>query len=270
MTAAVILSILLPALFWGEPWLAKLLAVAIFSVGAWEWARLAGWNGVKAWCFAAICAVFMVVLDRMFPVQSLIVVGGASLFFWCWAAVFGLRQGVPGLLRQRSLLSVLLGILLLSATWVGVSAALKLGPWFLISVMSVVWISDISAYFAGRLFGKHKLAPGISPGKTWEGVLGAMVLTLGVGVVLGYAEFSGVPNFYALVFHRAGLLGGLLILVAMVALGIVGDLYESLLKRRAGVKDSSHLLPGHGGILDRIDALLPTLPAALFFEYLTR
>jgi len=124
--------------------------------------------------------------------------------------------------------------------------------------MAMVWVADISAYFAGRKFGKHKLAPGISPGKTWEGVAGAVLGVL-VYVVLVMAG-SGMTQHYSLIlFAMVG-----------VALSVVGDLFESAIKRQAGVKDSGTLLPGHGGLLDRIDALTSTLPLAALVLILMR
>ena len=123
-------------------------------------------------------------------------------------------------------------------------------PWWLLGVMAMVWVADISAYFVGRLFGKNKLAPTISPGKTWEGVAGALVGVLIYVVWVMYT--SGMSQYYLL----------LVFAVAGVALSVLGDLFESAIKRLAGVKDSGTLLPGHGGLLDRIDALTSTLPLA--------
>jgi phosphatidate cytidylyltransferase len=120
-----------------------------------------------------------------------------------------------------------------------------------LAVMALVWVADIAAFFSGRAFGRHKLAPSISPGKTWEGVAGAMAGVL----VYGFAVAPTLPAVQNL--DRLVLVGCLLLLTA---LSIVGDLFESLAKRQAGVKDSSQLLPGHGGILDRIDSQLSTLP----------
>ena len=120
-------------------------------------------------------------------------------------------------------------------------------------MLITVWLADSAAYFAGKRFGRHKLAPEISPGKTWEGVAGALFATTVYGLVLcNYMHYS-----------RWLILG----LWLIVVLSIMGDLFESLMKRQAGVKDSSHLLPGHGGVLDRIDGLMPTLPLVLFYIY---
>jgi len=127
-------------------------------------------------------------------------------------------------------------------------------PGQLLALMAVVWVADTAAYFAGRRFGRNKLAPGISPGKTWEGVFGAL---------------AGVTVYYLLLVRFAptllggfGFLPGLILVGVLAALGVVGDLFESWMKRVAGVKDSGKLLPGHGGVLDRIDALTASLPLA--------
>jgi phosphatidate cytidylyltransferase len=150
-----------------------------------------------------------------------------------------------------------------------VAQAKVIGTNYLLSVLVLVWVADIAAYFAGRSLGgrfiQRKLAPGISPGKSWEGALGGM---LGVVIVafawrwLDTVWMVQVPSFYS----HLGVKGVWFLLIAMifmVVMSVVGDLFESLVKRSAGVKDSSGLLPGHGGVLDRIDALLPAMPLAM-------
>jgi phosphatidate cytidylyltransferase len=136
-------------------------------------------------------------------------------------------------------------------------------PLYLLSVMAIVWVADIGAYFSGKAFGKHKLAPSISPGKSWEGAVGggiAVLVLATLTVVYGGDAFA--DTFAVRVQRGYGWPALLAILVLMVAASVVGDLFESQLKRRAGMKDSSNLLPGHGGVLDRIDALVPVLPLA--------
>jgi phosphatidate cytidylyltransferase len=133
---------------------------------------------------------------------------------------------------------------------------------FVLSLMLVVWLADIGAYFAGKAFGRHKLAPAISPGKTWEGAVGgwlAVVIVASAAIVLHAFE----PTLYSALLERLGAVRTLVVLTILVVFSVVGDLFESMLKRQAGVKDSSGLLPGHGGVLDRIDALLPVLPLAM-------
>jgi phosphatidate cytidylyltransferase len=129
---------------------------------------------------------------------------------------------------------------------------------FLLSAMAIVWVADIGAYFAGRAFGKRKLAPSISPGKTWEGVAGGLL-----AVLLLSALSTQLPQtFQAQLLLRYGWFKSIVLLALLVFASVVGDLFESMLKRRADVKDSGRILPGHGGVLDRIDALVPTMPLA--------
>jgi phosphatidate cytidylyltransferase len=146
-------------------------------------------------------------------------------------------------------------------TWIAMVQLRSLGAGALLGIFAVVWMADIAAYFSGKAFGKHKLAPSISPGKTREGAIGACV---GV-VIYGVA----VRQIFSLDFMPWALWIG--VLVGVTAISIVGDLYESLLKRKAGIKDSSNILPGHGGVLDRIDSLTSTLPiVALVWLIFTR
>ena len=158
------------------------------------------------------------------------------------------------------------GVLVLVAAWLAVAQARVLGINFLLSVLMLVWGADVFAYFAGRALGRRKLAPSISPGKSWEGVWGGMlgvlvIAAVWIGLDQGVLREQGF-SFYS----RLAQQGWWLVIVAcifMCAMSVVGDLVESLVKRSAGVKDSSNLLPGHGGVLDRVDALLPTLPLAM-------
>ena len=145
--------------------------------------------------------------------------------------------------------------------WYGV-VVLHRSPALLLALLAVIWIADSAAYFAGRRFGRRKLAPGISPGKTWEGVGGAFAAVLLYALFLDRVVLPDVP----------GLRGGavFLLVTLMTALGIVGDLFESWMKRQAGVKDSGTLLPGHGGVLDRIDALTAAAPFAALWILLGR
>uniref|UniRef100_UPI00180A9F85 phosphatidate cytidylyltransferase n=1 Tax=Ramlibacter sp. TaxID=1917967 RepID=UPI00180A9F85 len=176
---------------------------------------------------------------------------------------------VPGWPGIPLALRLVGGVLALWVAWLGVAQAKAMGVNFLLSVLVLVWMADIAAYFAGRTFGlkftKRKLAPAISPGKSWEGVWGGMVgvLVLAIAWVAGdHAWQAAVPSLYS----RLASLGWPVLVLAAVflaAMSVVGDLSESLVKRASGMKDSSQLLPGHGGVLDRVDALLPTLPLAM-------
>ena len=188
---------------------------------------------------------------------------------WVLVGAWLIRAGVAGWPKIPQPVRLVGGLLALSAAWLAVAQARTIGVNFLLSVLVLVWVADIFAYFAGRAFGlkftKRKLAPAISPGKSWEGVWGGMagVLVLAVAWTLAdRALQASVPSLYS----RLASQGWWLLIVAaifMAAMSVVGDLAESLIKRSAGVKDSSNLLPGHGGVLDRVDALLPTLPLAM-------
>ncbi|MGE5336701.1 MAG: phosphatidate cytidylyltransferase, partial [Gemmatimonadota bacterium] len=157
--------------------------------------------------------------------------------------------------------SSILCILLLGVAALSALQLMQQGVTLLVSALAIVWIADTAAYFAGHRWGKTKLAPRTSPGKTWAGVGGAMVAVLMLAMVLAWLA-PGWPIFSTRLLQHLHPVVGLPILCGLVAISIVGDLFESLLKRQAGVKDSGKSLPGHGGVLDRIDALLPVLPAA--------
>ncbi|MDP3088991.1 MAG: phosphatidate cytidylyltransferase [Methylotenera sp.] len=174
----------------------------------------------------------------------------ASTIFWVGFAPVWLisRKKI-----NNKLVMALLGLFLLLATWQALNGLHNISPWLLLGVLLTVWLADSAAYFAGKCFGRHKLAPEISPGKTWEGVAGAMLA----------ATLYGLALCYYLHISRWLIVG----LWLIVLLSIMGDLFESLLKRHAGKKDSSQLLPGHGGVLDRIDGLISTLPLVLFYIY---
>jgi phosphatidate cytidylyltransferase len=188
---------------------------------------------------------------------------------WVLAGAWILKAGVPAWAHVARSLRLVLGLVALCVTWLAVAQARLLGINFLLSVLALVWMADIGAYFSGRAFGgrftRRKLAASISPGKSWEGVWGGMLGVLLMAVIWRYADAasgSTTPSFYTLLGGRG--LGFLVIAVVfMAAMSVVGDLVESLVKRSAGMKDSSALLPGHGGVLDRVDALLPTLPLAM-------
>jgi phosphatidate cytidylyltransferase len=253
-----------------------LVVLVLMAAGAWEWGRLSGYGpagslAVGAAC-VALCAASWALgwIDR--PLTALWIVGGG---LWVLCAAWLLRAGVPGWARIPAAVRLVAGVLALWLAWLAVVQARHLGVNFLLSVLVLVWVADIFAYFAGRAFGlrftKTKLAPSISPGKSWEGVWGALagVVVLAFAWVAADAHWQAtVPSFYSRLAQQDGWLLVISVLF-MVAMSVAGDLVESLIKRSAGVKDSSGLLPGHGGVLDRVDALLPTLPLALMLTRLT-
>lgn len=247
ITALILLFLLLGVLF-KLPETGWIIAVGMLVMqGSWEWLRLAKIRGVAIGVYWLLTlALFLLLQQKMVPQ---LFVYGASAVFWIVLVPGWLFAGWK---TSNPWLMAVVGWLVLLPTGMAMLdlRAESPQPWWLLGVMALVWIADISAYFAGRKFGKSKLAPSISPGKTWEGVAGAM---LGVLVYVAVVfVISGLQMHYTWFVYAA--IG--------VALSVIGDLFESAIKRQAGVKDSGALLPGHGGLLDRIDALTSTLPLA--------
>ena len=272
ITAVILLAILLPALFYRSALPFCAVALVLIAAGAWEWGRLNGCAQGLSVLLALACVIlcglswYAGFLDKSLPMLWTLAGSG-----WVLAGAWLLRQGVPGWSRIPKGLRLFGGLIALWLAWLAVAQARVIGINFLLSVLLLVWVADIFAYFAGRTFGgrfsKSKLAASISPGKSWEGVWGGMV-----GVVLlslvwagldagGPSAFSG--TLYARLWTQHGVAVMLVAVIFLAAMSVVGDLVESLIKRSAGVKDSSRLLPGHGGVLDRVDALLPALPLAM-------
>ena len=271
ITALVLLAILLPALFASTP--VPFIALSVVAIGAagWEWARLNGMPGAAAVATGVLCAVLCLVLWWSGAVgQALPGVWLAAAATWVLGGSWLLQRGVAGWPRLSRGLRWLLGVAVLCVAWLAMAQARTVGVNFLLSLLMLVWAADVFAYFFGRalggkLSGGRKLAPAISPGKSWEGVWGGMLGVLIVGFAWVWVDRSydtGVPSL----FSRLYAVGPWLLVLAgvfLATLSVVGDLIESLVKRSAGMKDSSQLLPGHGGVLDRIDALLPTLPLGM-------
>jgi phosphatidate cytidylyltransferase len=224
-------------------------ATAVFALvavlGAWEWAGLMQAGRLGRGIFAAVVA-FSCLLAWLRPEIAFPLLWALAALFWLAVMPFWLARGWrPGLAGYA------VGWLLLVPTWAALAGLHARGPLLLLAVMALVWVADIAAYFTGRACGRHKLAPAISPGKTWEGVAGAVVGVL----VYGIAVAGVLPALRGL-----AVLPLAAFLLLLTAFSIIGDLFESMIKRQAGVKDSSQLLPGHGGILDRIDSQTSTLP----------
>lgn len=273
ITAIVLLAILLPALFFGSPNLFNGLALILIAAGVWEWSRMNGYSQTRAVFFAldafVICWGLMYVGLTRYPIPFYWL---TITVVWVLVAVYLLKNGVASWARVPQSLRLILGVLLICSAWLAVAQLREMGINLLLSALLLVWAADICAYAAGRLlggklFGSRKLAPSISPGKTWEGVLGGLVGVLLVAYFWLWVDQkyrSDSLSLYTLLWERSIAIAPL-VLVYLTMLAVVGDLMESLVKRSAGVKDSSGLLPGHGGVLDRVDALLPVLPAAMFF-----
>lgn len=266
ITATILLLLFLVALFM-LPTLAWAALVALMVVqGAAEWSRLAEMHARAAtiyWVATLLIFLAMIWMSVNLTVKQMVlpqlVTYGLAVVFWVLLVPAWLMTGWK---PRNPWLRGLVGWLVLLPTGLAMLDLRAENPWWLLGVMGLVWMADISAYFAGRKFGKNKLAPSISPGKTWEGVIGALI---GVAIyVVIVILVSGTSRHYGLLPQA--------IVAAWwwTGLAIIGDLFESAVKRQAGVKDSGALLPGHGGLLDRIDALTPTLPLAALALILQR
>ncbi len=278
ITALIILPIVLLALFAFPNWAWDIFTLGIALVSCWEWSRFCQFsiNGKRVYlAVSAIVAavIFFAYLDNRFvDFQRLAFVGFIiSSLFWFVVAPLWLAN----LWRPRSRAVVALaGWIVVFPTWLAFLILHDLSPWIFLSFAFIVWVADVFAYFVGKAIGKQKLAPSISPGKTIQGALGGLA-----GVALYYfvwkllaensitpvatgAALPGATWATGLLSHGAWLLGFFLVLGV---LSVIGDLFESWMKRGAGMKDSSGLLPGHGGFLDRIDALTSTLPVAALY-----
>ncbi len=272
ITALVLLAVFFAALFWLPPigWVG--FVALIVGLAAWEWAGMTRYTGSGRSAYAVGLALACVALALLAfkarvdaPVQ---VDAGVLRFLYFVAAGFWLLLVPLWLVRRWRITDRLragfVGLVVLLPAGLAMVQLRILGPLVLLAAMAGVWVADIAAYFVGRRFGRRKLAPAISPGKTWEGAAGAALGVLIYGLVV--AAFHGrlLPE------GASGLALFALWLIVLTGVSIVGDLFESLMKRQAGVKDSSGLLPGHGGLLDRIDSLTSTLPMVGIFMLLWR
>ncbi len=247
LTALPLIAGFLAALYWASPLLWLAIMAAALCLGALEWADLAKVNTAMGMMYAGLMTLAGLALTQV-----------AAASVWAYSISLGFWLMAPWLLRrgfrfQPVPLLLGLGILVLLPTYLAIIALREAAPDLLLALVGLVVVADSAAYFSGRRFGRHKLAPAISPGKTWEGVAGAVLgVSLYALMLLSlWPASQPIPAYLAL----PAALG-------LLALSIVGDLLESWIKRLAGVKDSGHLLPGHGGVLDRIDSLTAALPAA--------
>ncbi|HEX4878611.1 MAG TPA: phosphatidate cytidylyltransferase [Limnobacter sp.] len=271
ITAVVLLLVLFAVLAYGGDLGWDLFVLLVLLAGFWEWARfhpvLAAWAPAYAIGSAGLaCLIFMTLPLTTYgaPLMAL------SGVFWVAFAPWCLRRVQIGALQQTGLFAGV-GWVLMCAAGVALVLAKQGGVIYLLSLVAICWAADIFAYVFGKTFGKHKLAPSISPGKSWEGAVGGTVSVVLLSWFVVFAadhwplltqtwQVQAVERWHPLVFT--------VWLIVLSAFSIVGDLFESMLKRRANIKDSSHLLPGHGGVLDRIDAQLPVLPLAVLLVFI--
>jgi phosphatidate cytidylyltransferase len=267
ITALVLLALLIPAVMAKSPLPFALLTIVLIGAAGWEWARLCGLPRVGAIASGVLlglaCAIIAPLGGGIGGVEFSAEAWGAVAALWVVGGALALRAGPDGFRKLNAVVRFVVGWVLIGAAWAALIASWERGLAYLASVCALVWFADIFAYFGGRALGKRKLAPSISPGKSWEGAICGMLAVVVLAVIVVVVTVHPHGNLFALLQERFGLAGMVLACAALVALAIVGDLVESLVKRAAGAKDSSGLLPGHGGVLDRIDALLPVFPAAL-------
>jgi phosphatidate cytidylyltransferase len=258
ITALCLVAVFVPALFVMPPMLFSVATIPLVLTAGWEWSRLVKITSLAARLgYLALVALTLAVaaywlglpdaFDDERAQQLLLVAVGV------WAVIFLWIQGYPSsaILWSTQPVLGLLGLVLLGFTWVAIVTIMnhESGQWLLLLAIVIIALADVGGFFAGKYFGKHKLAPIVSPGKTWEGFFGGLVLqaVLVGSLVWFFSEEMSLLSLSLLVFP-VGLYS------------VLGDLFESMIKRHSGVKDSGHLLPGHGGVLDRIDGIMAALP----------
>lgn len=258
ITALVLLAFFIPALFYLPNLIWAILMLAITALAAHEWAILSGVKVNLAAIFtlafvALICShIYVLYADgfHVFSNKAFLLYAIATMFWVLLVPVWVARRFT----LNNQVIKLLIGLGVLTAFWMALVSTKYMNPYLLLIVSSVIWIADSAAYFAGKRFGQHKLAPHVSPGKTWEGVAGAL---LAVAIFASVLKMTQLPDTWLIVPG--------LCFIAMI--GVYGDLFESLMKRQANMKDSGDILPGHGGILDRVDGLISAMPVAMILLY---
>jgi len=293
ITALILVAILLPTLVAQASWPFAALTLIFISAAGWEWSRLNEAAGARAWLLGAAVAgaCLYVARELGLPVWGAAATSAVAdvphvhgwghplvgfstppviwllaVLAWVAGGALALRFGSTHWHAVHHDLRRLLGLFLLVLAWLALVESKAQGLNYLLSVLCLVWAADIGAYFGGRAFGRNKLAPSISPGKSWEGVWAGLLAVISLALIWIWIDRNTAvdsPSLYSRLLLGLGSLGMLAALAFLAAMSVVGDLFESLIKRQAGAKDSSQLLPGHGGVLDRIDALLPVLPLSL-------
>jgi len=267
ITAVVLLALLLPALFVATPWPFAVLTLVAITAAGWEWARLNGCTQALSLGFGlALAGACAAAIWRGWHLDAPTLAWWLATLLWVLGGAGAIRVGPAAWPALPRALRLVIGWVTLWTAWLALAHAKTLGINFILSVFCLVWMADIAAYFGGRRFGRRKLAPAISPGKSWEGVWSGMAGVLVMAVLWQLADARlavDSASLYTRLHESLGVVGMALAVLFLAAMSVVGDLVESLVKRSAGAKDSSRLLPGHGGVLDRIDALLPTFPLAL-------
>jgi len=257
--------ILIPLVVWGILFQSTQVIALIYAVlilqGSWEWSRLAGTgNLIVRIVYVAVIAALLWYLNKGIGDRDLVLENTwLAVIWWCVAFVWIF---IPTLASQKNnlmvMLKLLVGVLVLTPSWFALANIHSVstdGPVWLLYGLILIWIADSGAYFAGRTWGKHKLAPVVSPGKSWEGAIGGFVLV---------AIYAWLATVWWLPVNAPQQYLFIAISIALVPVSILGDLLESLMKRQSGIKDSGSLLPGHGGVMDRIDSMTAVMPIYLW------
>ena len=286
ITAIVLLLILIGSYMLGPVAFAGVMAIA-FILAQWEWLKLSGLNSIISALIAVVVGgsaaaiTYLVSLDlqvinhasqeyqQLYANLSGMFVMYLTVITLLWVGIsirvfFVLKTGLP----VNRIVVGITGVFFPPAAWLAfVAMYATFGISMVISLLAIVWVADIMAYFTGMAFGKHRMSPAISPKKSWEGVAGGMLSVMLLGLLFAWLapEIKTIPG---VIVESMGAVVWIIIAYILVSLSIVGDLFESALKRQAGIKDSSNLLPGHGGFYDRLDAMMPTLPAGFLLTVL--
>lgn len=269
LTALAILPVVLGMLFLASPAAWSLFVLAIALAACWEWSRMCGFSSAGQGAYlsasgavgAFLWLLYMGLVPGNFAAMALtgfIIATG----FW----LVGVPYWLGNKLQPSPSMRAVAGWIVAWPAWLAFVVLRDTSPWLLLAIAALVWVADIAAYFAGKRFGRHKLAPVVSPKKTWEGVGGALAGVAVYGVAL-VAATRAWPTPLTPLFEPALGIPAIAAMLVLTGVSVVGDLFESWMKRGAGLKDSSNLLPGHGGVLDRIDALTSTLPVAALALY---
>ena len=264
-TAVLLLAVILPVLFSGARLPIIGVCTLFMAAACWESLRLFGQRMVIV--VSGVWTIMFIWLALTGNSQQLLLIWSVAVLAWVMKLIPALRFGLPAIESGSNRVYSALYLISILACFLALLVLQRHSTLYLLSVMMIVWIADIGAYFCGRAFGRRKLAPTISPGKSWEGALGGWLCVLLIAALSTRCPVLA-DSFSMGLLQRWGWLGLVLVLTVLSAGSVVGDLVESQLKRRAQVKDSSRLLPGHGGVLDRIDALIPVLPLAVLIQQL--
>jgi phosphatidate cytidylyltransferase len=256
LTALILAPIAIACIFALPPTGFSVFIGLVLGIGAWEWANFAGLKGPYKFLYAAVLMLLMGLCVFLPPLPILIV----GALWWCTALALMLtypdsaHYWSSGPDSSSKIISLIGPLNILPAFVALITLKQSVDSSFLILLLFfLIWGADVGAYFSGRAFGKHKLAPKVSPGKSWEGFWGGLVFSLGIAILM--VSWLGKPSITSL--------EGIIFIIScgfIVMISVLGDLVESMFKRNRGIKDSSHLLPGHGGILDRVDSLLSAGP----------